>query len=139
MPSTVVISWPSASAASIRQETTGAPSSEDGAGAAAAALADGLGAGQVELVAQRLEQRDTRLDAHAAGRAVHLQAQRDGVRAEDARRGFAALGAAPTSVVAAAETPADFRKLRREKAGDSSPSSSGGGGLRAIGAPRFVY
>ena len=43
----------------------------------------------------------------------------------------------PTTVVAAAPTPAVFRKLRRENAGVALPSS-GGEGLLAMTAPRTL-
>ena len=85
-PSTVVISWPSASAASIRQDLTGSPSSSTVQRAAGAAITDLLRAGEVEVIAQRREQRHPRLDGHLPQRAVHLQVQRDGVGPQD--RGF---------------------------------------------------
>ena len=56
---------------------------EHRAGAAGAAVADLLGAGEVEVVAQRVEQRHPRLDGHLPHRAVHLQVQRDGVGPQD--------------------------------------------------------
>ena len=92
------------------------------AAAAAAAVAHLLGARQVEVVAQRVEQRDARLDGELPDRAVHLEAQRDGLGPEDLGAA-AAPPAAPTTVEAAAPTPAVFRKLRREKPG-WTPSSS---------------
>src|ERR1700722_16060723 len=56
MPSMVPISWPSASAASIRQEQTRQPAVErDAAGAAIAGRTAFLGAGQAERPAQRIE------------------------------------------------------------------------------------
>ena len=71
----------------------------------------------------------------ACARAVDLERQRHGVRAEHhGRRG---AGARATSVVAAAETPADFRKLRREKEGCSS-LPRGAGALRAMTPPSSV-
>ena len=60
-PSTVVSSCPSAWTASIRQERTLRPSSEDRAGAADAVLAAEVRAGQAELVAQEVGERDARL------------------------------------------------------------------------------
>jgi hypothetical protein len=38
---------------------------DDGAGAASAAIADALGAGEIEAIAQRVAKRDTRLDGEA--------------------------------------------------------------------------
>jgi len=52
-----------------------------------------LGPGQVEVVAEGVEQRHPRLDGDLLDRAVHLQAQGDDVRSEDLRG--LALGAHP--------------------------------------------
>src|SRR5262249_16938136 len=50
----------------------------DGAGAAGAAVADALAAGDVEVVAQRIQQRDTRLDVGGALLAVGGEFEEDG-------------------------------------------------------------
>ena len=49
---------------------------DDGAGAAGAAVADALGAGQAEPVAQGVEQRDARLDRELVRLAIDLESDR---------------------------------------------------------------
>ncbi len=58
----VVTALPSAWAASVRQASTRCAVDMHGAGAALALVAALLGAGQAEMIAQGVEQRDTRLD-----------------------------------------------------------------------------
>ena len=70
-PSTVVIAWPSACTANIRQERTGAPSTDHRAGAAHAVLAADMRAGEQQVVAQEIAQQQARLDLAPIGRAVH--------------------------------------------------------------------
>ena len=70
MPSMVWILRPSASAPSIRHEQTDLAVDDDGAGAAIAGAAAFLAAGQVELVAQHVEQRLLRLAQKLGGLAV---------------------------------------------------------------------
>src|SRR5262245_52901141 len=52
------------------------------AGAASGAVADPLGAGDVQIVAQRVEQRDARFDAHLLRGAVDVECDVDLARAE---------------------------------------------------------
>src|SRR5262245_53557995 len=60
------------------------PAVEDhGAGAAGAAVADLLGAGQVEMVAQGVEQGDPRLEPGLKGLAVDLEGHRDRAGSDD--------------------------------------------------------
>ena len=70
----VVISLPSCITASVRQELTRRPSTQHGAGAALAAVAAFLGAGEGELLAQRVEQGDARLELQVVANAVDAQA-----------------------------------------------------------------
>ena len=65
-PSTVVISWPTASAASIRQEAIGSPSSSTVQPPQAPRSQISLAPGEVEVVAQGAQQRHARLDRHRA-------------------------------------------------------------------------
>src|SRR5438477_2800993 len=58
---------------------------EHRAAAAGAAVADLLGPGEVEVVAQRAQERDPRLHRHRPRRAVDAQGEGDGLGAEDAR------------------------------------------------------
>ena len=59
-PSTVVISWSAAETANIRHERIGRPSTQDRAGAADAVLAADVGAGEPEVVAQRVGEQPPR-------------------------------------------------------------------------------
>ena len=65
MPSMVVTAAPSAWTASIRQPRMASPSKSTRAGAADAMLAAEMGAGQIELVAQRFGEALARLDRAA--------------------------------------------------------------------------
>ena len=72
-PSTVVISWPSACTASIRQERAGQAVEQDRAGAADAVLAAEMRAGEAERVAQEIGERQPHLDLGLVALAVHRQ------------------------------------------------------------------
>ena len=76
-PSMVSIFLPCASMASTRAGVDALAVHDHRAGAAGAAVADPLGAGHVEMIAQRVEQRDARLDRQAYGFAVDLEGDRD--------------------------------------------------------------
>ena len=65
-PSIVVTSWPLMVAARVRQDSTGPPVDVDGARAALAAVAALLGALEVQPLAQRVQQRDPRLDVESS-------------------------------------------------------------------------
>ena len=69
-PSIVVISCPSAIAASTVQDLTGSPSMQHGAGAAVRGVAAPVGAGQAERVAQEVHEQEPRLHLRAALLAV---------------------------------------------------------------------
>ena len=58
---------------------------QDGAGAAGAAVADALAAGDVEVVAQGVEQGDARLDVGGHGRAVDVEGELDTARSHGGR------------------------------------------------------
>jgi hypothetical protein len=64
----------------------GVPIQDDGAGAAGGTVTDFLGAGDVQMVAQRIEQGHTRLDVQLAGFAVDSQRDGNSSRPEDCRR-----------------------------------------------------
>ena len=59
---------------------------EDGAGAARALVAAFLGAGEVEVLAQGVEERGARIEAELVDAAVDVERERDGVRIELALR-----------------------------------------------------
>ena len=132
MPSTVVTSWPSASAASIRHDAIGAPSSSTVQAPQPPRSQTGLAPVRSSSLrsASSSVTRGSTVTARAAPFTFRFSVTASGPRTAGAA---SARSPAPTIVVAAAETPADFRKLRREKEGCSRPGSSGGGVLRAMG------
>ena len=132
MPSTVVISCPSASAASIRHDTIGAPSTSTVQAPQPPRSHTGLAPVRSSSLrsASSSVTRGSTVTARAAPFTFRFSVTASGPSIAGAA---SARSPAPTIVVAAAETPADFRKLRREKEGCSRPSSSGGGVLRAMG------
>ena len=77
MPSIVVTSAPSACTASTVHDFTGSPVQMDGAGAAVGRVAADVRAGQPELVAQRVDQQQPRLDLELVLHAVDVQAHRN--------------------------------------------------------------
>ena len=87
---------------------------QDGAGAALAVVAALLGAGQAQVLAQGVEQRDARLQLQLVLLAVDLQ--RDGTVAVGSGGGsaFAAAGRQTPLATTSPAVPARCRKSRRE-------------------------
>ena len=75
-PSTVVIEAPSACTASRQQLLTAAPVELHGAGAAAAGVAADVGAGEIEVVAEEVDEQPRARDVALVGRAVDLDRDR---------------------------------------------------------------
>ena len=90
-PSTVVISWPSASAASIRQEFTGSPSRSTVHAPQAPRSQTCLAPVRSRWLRSASSSVTRGSTVTCLDRAVHLQAEGDGVGSED--RGGLALGA----------------------------------------------
>ena len=95
------------------------------AGAAGAAIAAALVAGEVGAHAQRVEQRHARLDHQIDLPAVHRETHRHFAGADRGRAALCAASAGATTVAARPTTPVDFRKLRRLRLTPSEESSFG--------------
>ena len=78
-PSMVVMCAPSACRKGTRQELTRSPFEEDGAGAALAFAAAFFGAGEVEVLAEDVEEALDRGRGDGAGLAVYRAGEGDGV------------------------------------------------------------
>ncbi len=92
----------------------------DGAGAASAAIADALAAGDIEIIAQGVEQRNARLDGGGHGGAVDVEPKLDRLRPDG-------LGGALGRRVLGS---------RRRRFGENGGSSGGGAGRAQEIAPR---
>ena len=79
----VVMRSPSCITASVRQELMRRPSDDHRAGAALAVIAALLGAGEMQVIAQRVEQRGARVELERVRFAVHLERE---LRRSPARR-----------------------------------------------------
>ena len=83
---------PCASMARTVQAVDALAVDDDGAGAAGAAVADPLGAGEIEVIAQRVEQGDARLDGEVDGFAVDVERDGDRAGSDDIGGGRRGLG-----------------------------------------------
>ena len=104
----------------------------DGAGAAGAAIADALAAGDVEVVAQGVEQRDARLDGGGHFGAVDVEGDLDR-RGADGRH-VGPWPRAPRPVRSPAAAPGPWRRRRRRsRAGSRAARRRTGAGCGCVG------
>ena len=91
---------------------------DDGAGSTGAAVADLLGAGVIQVIAQRVEQRDAGLDGEVDGLAVDVEGDGDGAGSDDIGGGGAAWASLSRRPVPTAPVPMPMppRNPRRETA-----------------------
>ena len=115
---------------SQRQTGVNSPAVDDhGAGPALAMIAAFLGAGQMQMIPQGIEERRSGVDLHALHRPVHLQTDPSGGRSRAQVWGAGQVGTAETASVAAVPVRMNSRRLSLSSSLGSMESSFPSGQL----------